>query len=107
MLVRFSQRPLLLLGDGFVCLAAVLWGAWYASDFRFSYLSFAGAYICCLAVAGLYRSRLSLGLLDDLPVLVGHWLIAIGLGVTAQVVFAKVRWGGALVVDWGAFGLPH
>ena len=102
LLDRLGQRPLLLAGDVVVCALTVLWGAWYASDYRFSHASFALALLLCLGMAGLYRSRLSLSLLDDLPTVVGHWLIAVGLGVLGQVIFTKLRWGGPLVVDWGA-----
>ena len=88
--------------EAVVCSVAILWGAWYSGDFRFSHLSFAVALMACFGIAGLYRSRLSLSLLDHIPTIIGHWLIAIGLGVVGQVIFAKSKWGGPLVVDWGA-----
>ncbi len=99
---QFGQRRLLLAADALVCLLALAWGTWYDSDYRFSHVSFVVALFLSLGVAGLYRPRLSLSLLDLLPTLVGSWLVAIGLGVIGQVIFARLRWGGELVVDWGA-----
>lgn len=99
---HFGQRRLLVAADVVVCLLAVAWGTWYTADYRFSHASFAIALLASLGFAGLYRPRLSLSLLDIIPALVGAWLVAIGLGVTGQVIFAQVRWGGSLIVDWGA-----
>ncbi len=49
--------------------------------------------------AGLYRSRLSLSVLDDLPALAGRWLGAVGLAVLGQVLWSRAVWQD-LIVDW-------
>jgi exopolysaccharide biosynthesis polyprenyl glycosylphosphotransferase len=49
--------------------------------------------------AGLYRRRLSLGVLADMPMLAGRWLVAVAIAVLGQ-----VAWSGALwddyVINW-------
>jgi exopolysaccharide biosynthesis polyprenyl glycosylphosphotransferase len=49
--------------------------------------------------AGLYRSRLSLSVLDDVPRLAGRWLAAVALAVLGQVLWSKAVWKDYLV-DW-------
>jgi exopolysaccharide biosynthesis polyprenyl glycosylphosphotransferase len=52
-----------------------------------------------LWLAGLYRSRLSLSVLDEVPPLVGRWLAAVSLAITAQIVWSQALWQDYLV-DW-------
>ena len=51
------------------------------------------------AAAKLYRPRLSLSLLDELPVLVGRWLAAAGLAVLGQVLWSRAVWND-YIINW-------
>ena len=54
---------------------------------------------------GLYRSRLTLSVLDDLPALANRWLAAAGLAVLGQVVWSKAVWRDYIIsweFLWGA-----
>ena len=50
-------------------------------------------------LAGLYRSRLSLSVLDNIPVMAGRWLAAAAVAVLAQIVWAQAIWRD-YIVDW-------
>ncbi|MGY1625349.1 nucleoside-diphosphate sugar epimerase/dehydratase, partial [Geodermatophilus sp. SYSU D00965] len=50
-------------------------------------------------LAGLYRSRLSLSVLDDLPALAGRWLAAVGLAVLGQILWSQAVWAD-YIIDW-------
>lgn len=50
-------------------------------------------------LAGLYRSRLSLSVLDDLPALAGRWLAAVGLAVLGQILWSRAVWQD-YIIDW-------
>jgi exopolysaccharide biosynthesis polyprenyl glycosylphosphotransferase len=52
---------------------------------------FTVSFVCLLAVAGLYRSRLSISVLDDLPRIIGSALCACAV---AAVIDSLVGWGG-------------
>jgi exopolysaccharide biosynthesis polyprenyl glycosylphosphotransferase len=67
--------PLLVVGDLLACAAALP----AARGYLISELSFAVVLITLFNLAGLYRSRLALAILDDLPRIVGRWLIAVAL----------------------------
>ncbi len=49
--------------------------------------------------AGLYRSRLSPSILDDLPKLTGRLLVVLALTMTGQLVLNQLRWDSNLL-DW-------
>jgi exopolysaccharide biosynthesis polyprenyl glycosylphosphotransferase len=49
--------------------------------------------------AGLYRPRLSLSVLDDLPNLTGRWLAAAALAVLGQIAWSQALWQG-YVINW-------
>ncbi len=49
--------------------------------------------------AGLYRPRLSLSVLDDLPNLMGRWLAAAALAVLGQIAWSQALWQG-YVINW-------
>ncbi len=54
---------------------------------------------------GLYRSRLALSVLDDLPALANRWLAAAGLAVIGQVFWSKAVWRDYIIsweFLWGA-----
>jgi exopolysaccharide biosynthesis polyprenyl glycosylphosphotransferase len=56
-------------------------------------------------LGGLYRSRLSLSVLDDLPALSGRWLGAAGLSVLLQIAWSKAVWKDYIITWrflWGA-----
>ena len=71
-MLRFGVRPLLLLGD----LVAVLAGVGLLTGVRVSDLVFTALVVVAFSSGGLYRSRLSLSVLDDLPSLVARMLAA-------------------------------
>jgi exopolysaccharide biosynthesis polyprenyl glycosylphosphotransferase len=52
-----------------------------------------------LGHAGLYRSRLSLSVLDDLPTLLGRWLAAAALAVLGQVAWSNALWAD-YIINW-------
>ncbi|MBL8928488.1 MAG: exopolysaccharide biosynthesis polyprenyl glycosylphosphotransferase [Kineosporiaceae bacterium] len=60
---------------------------------------FVAVLLALLSVGHLYRSRLSMSILDDLPRLVGRWLGAISLTILIQVAFTRLRWD-LVVVKW-------
>jgi FlaA1/EpsC-like NDP-sugar epimerase len=47
--------------------------------------------------AHLYRSRLSMSILDDIPKIVGRWLAAVAITILLQAGFTRVRWELELV----------
>src|SRR6187455_3011869 len=74
-LLRGGIRPLLLAGDLLACIVA---GALSPSRSPLS-LYFAIVLVAFLYGADLYRSRLTLSLLDDLPRLIQAWLMAVAV----------------------------
>ncbi len=96
--LRHGVRPLLLAADGLALGAALL-----VEGARTSTLVFAGLFLALLAAGGLYRSRLSLSILDDTPRISGRWLAALALTVLAQASLNRVRWGDE-IVDWRVVG---
>ena len=66
---------MLLAGDLLACVAALP----AAHGYLITELSFAALLIALFNHAGLYRSRLTLAILDDLPRIVCRWLIAVAL----------------------------
>jgi exopolysaccharide biosynthesis polyprenyl glycosylphosphotransferase len=61
--------------------------------------AFGVVFLLGLAHAKLYRSRLSLSVLDDFPVLVGRWLTAAGIAVMGQIVWSQALWKD-YVINW-------
>ncbi len=64
--------------------------------------------VTLLLLAGLYRSRLSLSVLDDLPVLLGRWLAAAAIAIIGQVVWSQALWADYIInwqFLWGAVGI--
>ncbi|WP_159961722.1 sugar transferase [Blastococcus haudaquaticus] len=110
---RFSVRPLLVALDvaaiavGIVVLELVVGGLGFDSP-TVKTLSFGAFFLIGLWSGGLYRSRLSLSALDDLPALAGRALAAAALSAVAQIAWAEltstvydVNWsylGGATIV---------
>ncbi|WP_369140772.1 sugar transferase [Modestobacter versicolor] len=101
---RFGVRPLLFSLDllaiviGVVGLEIIGDAAGIDSPSRKS-VAFGLVFLVLLALAGMYRSRLSLSVLDDLPTLVGRWLAAAGIALFGQVVWSKALWAD-YVINW-------
>ncbi|MGY1846854.1 sugar transferase [Blastococcus sp. SYSU DS1021] len=62
-------------------------------------VAFGAILLLMFALGGLYRSRLSLSVLDDLPVLAGRWLAAVALAVLGQIAWSRAVWQD-YVIDW-------
>jgi exopolysaccharide biosynthesis polyprenyl glycosylphosphotransferase len=61
--------------------------------------AFAVVFLVALAQAGLYRSRLALSVLDDVPSIAGRWMLAAGVAVLGQVVWSSAIWKD-YVINW-------
>ena len=90
---RFGVQPLLVACDLAACVSA---GLLAPTGGRIPWV-FASLLLVLYAGGHLYRSRLSLSLLDDLPRLTGRWLAAVGLTILAQAGLSRVRWGDQFV----------
>ncbi len=100
LLGRFGVQPLLVAADA----AAVVGGAvvgGLVTDTRPDklHLLFAAVLLAMFALAHLYRSRLSMSLLDDLPRLVGRWLAALAITILIQAAFTSWRWD-MMLIKW-------
>jgi exopolysaccharide biosynthesis polyprenyl glycosylphosphotransferase len=94
-LVRAGVKPLLVLLDLAACLAGTL----SSGGIRPVMGLFTTLLIAAYATGGLYRSRLSPSLLDDLPQLAGRLLVVLALTMTGQLTLNQLRWDSGLV-DW-------
>jgi exopolysaccharide biosynthesis polyprenyl glycosylphosphotransferase len=92
--VRAGIRPLLVTLDA----AAALTGMLITDGLRPVMVVFVALMMSFYAVAGLYKSRLSISLLDDLPQLVGRLLAALALTMLLQTALRDRLWGQN--VDW-------
>lgn len=97
-LASYGVQPLLVACD----LAAALLGGLIGSAVTDTslgrvHLVFAAVLLSLFALAHLYRSRLSMSLLDDVPQLVGRWLAAVALTILVQSAFTRWRWDLVLV----------
>ena len=101
---RFGVRPLLLGLDLVAVLVGItgaeLVGDQLGDDFPVrKTAAFAVVLLLALAQAGLYRSRLALSVLDDLPALAGRWTVAAGIAVLGQVLWSRALWQD-YIIDW-------
>ncbi|WP_336030467.1 exopolysaccharide biosynthesis polyprenyl glycosylphosphotransferase [Geodermatophilus sp. FMUSA9-8] len=101
---RFGVRPLLLgldlLAVAVGLVGAELVGRGLGDDFPArKTAAFAAVLLLALAQAGLYRSRLALSVLDDLPALAGRWTVAAGIAVLGQVLWSNALWQD-YIIDW-------
>jgi hypothetical protein len=87
-LVRAGIRPMLVLLDLVACLA----GALASGGVRPIMGLFTLLLIAAYATGGLYRSRLSPSILDDLPALAGRLLVVLARTVTGQLTLNQLRW---------------
>ncbi|MGY1740256.1 MULTISPECIES: exopolysaccharide biosynthesis polyprenyl glycosylphosphotransferase [unclassified Blastococcus] len=103
-LSRYGVLPLLLASDLVAVGVGVLAAEWIGrevgddSPLRKT-AAFALVFLVCLSQARLYRSRLALSVLDDLPALVGRWLLAAGVAVLGQILWSNALWED-YIVDW-------
>ena len=93
-LLRYGVRPFLVGADVVAWLVAVLPSGWP----RGSHVVLLALVLMLYAAAGLYRSRLTLSALDDLPALAGRALVAAALTTSLALIL------GAGPVDAGMFG---
>lgn len=104
MLTRFGVWPLLLTLD-FVVLAlgvvaAEAIGREVGTDSPAGKTAAFGlVFLVILWQGGMYRSRLALSILDDLPGVVRNWATAAGLAVVGQVLWSRALWED-YIVDW-------
>ncbi|MDQ1286678.1 MAG: hypothetical protein QG622_243 [Actinomycetota bacterium] len=93
-LLRDGVRPLLLGSDVLACgLATGVIVATTNISPHWTVLLFTALLTGLYGLGGLYRSRLSLSLLDDIPSLVASWLSALALTVLVQSSRARADWG--------------
>jgi exopolysaccharide biosynthesis polyprenyl glycosylphosphotransferase len=93
-LLRYGVRPLFAVLD----LAAFAGAVRAAGPFRPLHLAVLGLTVALFASAGLYRPRLSLSVLDDLPSLLGRPLAAAAIVTTADVALHQDHAIGGLLV---------
>jgi len=93
--VRAGIKPLLILLDLVACLIGTL----TSGGLRPVMGLFTVLLISAYGTGGLYRSRLSPSLLDDLPQLSGRLLVVLALTMTGQLTLNQLRWDAELV-DW-------
>jgi exopolysaccharide biosynthesis polyprenyl glycosylphosphotransferase len=74
-LLRDGVRPLLVIADVSACLV----GGVVARTSLLAIVLLTGLVLVLHGTGGLYRSRLQLSLLDDVPQLVGRWVVAIAI----------------------------
>lgn len=107
-LTRFSVRPLLVGLDvaavalGIAVLELAVGSLGFDSP-TVKTLSFGVFFLLGLWAGGLYRSRLSLSALDDLPALLGRALAAAALSAVAQIAWSELT-GGVYDVNWSYLG---
>ncbi|SOC47738.1 Undecaprenyl-phosphate glucose phosphotransferase [Blastococcus aggregatus] len=107
-ITRFSVRPLLVALDvvaiavGIVILELAVDGPGFDTPITRT-LTFGVCLLLGLWTGGLYRSRLSLSALDDLPTLVGRALAAAALSALAQIAWAELT-SGVYDVNWSYLG---
>ncbi|WP_409331701.1 sugar transferase [Trujillonella humicola] len=110
---RLGAGPLLFALDALaVCIGVLgveIIGAEVGIDSPARKTAFFGlALLLAFLSAGLYRSRLSLSVLDDLPALSGRWLAAAAISILAQIVWSNAIWQNYIVnwrFLWGALAI--
>jgi exopolysaccharide biosynthesis polyprenyl glycosylphosphotransferase len=93
-LLRDGVRPLLLASDITACgIATITIAVTAHASPHWTVLLFGLLLTGLYGIGGLYRSRLSLSLLDDIPAIVERWLAALALTVLVQSARARADWG--------------
>ena len=101
---RYGIRPLLVALDLLAATVGVLGLEWVGRQIGDDSPSrktaaFALVFLLAMAQAGLYRSRLALSVLDDLPSLASRWLVAAAIAVLGQVVWSRTLWED-YIINW-------
>lgn len=78
-LLRDGVRPLFLFADSMACVIAIGVVVLISEVELTQVLVFTALIIWQFSSAGLYRSRLVLSILDDMPALIGRWTIVVGI----------------------------
>ena len=104
LLSRLGVPPLLLALDGLAAVVGVLGMEFVSRQVGLDSparktAAFGAVLIVLLWQAGLYRPRLSLSVLDDLPRLLGRWLAAAALAVLGQIAWSQALWRD-YVINW-------
>jgi exopolysaccharide biosynthesis polyprenyl glycosylphosphotransferase len=100
-LLRDGVRPLMVGADVIGCvLAGFLLSVLTATFPHWTAYLFVALLVALYNFGGLYRSRLSLSLLDDIPRIVGRWLAAVALTVLTQSARARAQWNTEGAVAW-------
>src|SRR5215210_1305656 len=82
-LLTGGVRPLLMAGDVAACLVSLLAGKGYLT----TELGFGAILVLLFHDGGLYRSRLALSVLDDLPCILRRWLMAVAMLLGGSLLF--------------------
>ncbi|WP_166521341.1 sugar transferase [Modestobacter roseus] len=103
-LARHGVPPFLVALDVLAVCLGVVGVEWFSSEVGWDTparkIAFFGlALLGLFWLAGLYRSRLSLSVLDDLPVMGGRWLSAAAISIIAQIVWTQAVWRN-YIIDW-------
>ncbi len=101
---RYGVRPLLLALDLVAALVGIVGLEWVGREVgddspARKTAAFAVVLLLALAHAGLYRSRLALSVLDDLPTFAGRWLVAAAIAVLGQVLWSSSMWED-YIINW-------
>ncbi len=93
---RFGVRPMLIACDG---IAALVGSLVVHHGIERTNLVFVLVLVVVYSTGNLYRSRLSMSVLDDMPRLAGRWLAAVAITILTQTAFTRLRWE-VQVVKW-------
>ena len=112
-LAHFGVGPLLLALDLLAVLVGTLGMEWIGREVQQDSPSrktafFAAVFLVAMWQGGLYRSRLAVSVLNDLPTILGRWLIAAAIAVLAQVVWSNAMWADYIInwrFLWGAVSI--
>ncbi|SFE04329.1 exopolysaccharide biosynthesis polyprenyl glycosylphosphotransferase [Blastococcus tunisiensis] len=110
---QFGVAPMLVFLDGLAVVLGIvlvdLVGRGIGADVPLKKTAAFGVVLLALFwLAGLYRSRLSLSVLDDLPVIAGRWLAAVAVAVLGQIVWSNAIWQNYIIhwrFMWGAVAI--
>lgn len=93
---RYGVQPLLVACDLLAVLVGGLLVGGLGGVGRVQ-LVYAAVLVALFSLAHLYRSRLTMSLLDDAPKLIGRWLAAVAITILVQSAFTQLRWDLVLV----------
>jgi hypothetical protein len=107
---QFGVAPMLVFLDGLAVVLGIVLvdvvGRGIGADVPLKKTAAFGVVLLSLFwLAGLYRSRLSLSVLDDLPVIAGRWLAAVAVAVLGQIVWSNAIWQN-YIIHWRFMWVP-